>query len=111
MILQPLAKQDFEFKRDVRVDVENKGFSEEEMKELVPAQAAAGMKGSKGDFWKDLWSPNRKVPPALKNLASEFGYQSMPVLTDLVKVAEAQATPLEANIKAKIDNYNFYIMR
>ncbi|MEA2163157.1 MAG: hypothetical protein QOK37_1284 [Thermoanaerobaculia bacterium] len=112
MILQRPVRQDFEFKRDVRVDVGNEGFTPEEIQELAPSpDDSAGTKGGASDLWKKLWSPNRKAPPALQNLKSEFGYQSMPILTDLIAVAAAQKTPLEGTIEAKAKNYNFYIMR
>lgn len=55
------------------------------------------------------WGLDR--PPEIKNLKSEFGYQSAPLLTDLIAVAEAQGTPLEGVIKARSAKYNFYLMR
>lgn len=109
MILQPPSKQDFDFQDKIRVDVENKGFTEQEIQKLAgPPPPSMGEKGLT-DWWKRIWSPNR--PPEIQNLKSEFGYQSNPFLTDLLAVAEAQGTPLEGIIKARAANYNFYIMR
>lgn len=91
MILQPPAKEDFDFQRDIRVDTENKGFMPEEIQQLAKSHAGEGEKGG-ADSWKKLWGLNRKVPPEIQNLKSEFGYQSNPFLTDLVAVARAQNT-------------------
>src|SRR5262245_54505790 len=99
MILQPPSRQDFDFQGDIRVDVENKGFTEQEIQKLAgPAPAGQGEKGI-GDWWKRIWNPNR--PPEIQDLKSEFGYQSAPFLTDLVAVADAQKTPLEGIIKVR----------
>jgi hypothetical protein len=112
MILQPLQKQDFAIRNDLRVDVGNKGFTEQEMQLLAgpPPGLQRGEKGE-GSWWKQIWVQNREVPPERQKLMSEFGYQSNPLLTDLITVAEAQGTSLEGLIKAKAPNYNFYIMR
>jgi hypothetical protein len=111
MILQPLTKQDFEFKRDVRVDVNNKGFTPDEMQKLGEGSPAAfeARKGRKGGFVDLFWKQGRK--PALQDVKSDFGYQTLPLLTDLIAVAEAQGTPLEGTIKARMAHNNFYIMR
>jgi hypothetical protein len=105
MILSPLTKQEFDFREKIRPDLQNEGFSTDEIGILADADSA---KGAKGIF--DLWKNNRKAPPELKDLKSEFGYQANPFLTDLRAVAEAQGTPLEGIIKAR-PNSNFYIMR
>jgi hypothetical protein len=113
MILPPPDKKDFEFKRDVRVDVDNQGFTPEEMQKLagpMPSEAMKGMKGP-GDFLKTIFAPGRKVPPELKNLKSDFGYQTQPMLTDLIAVAEKQHTELDGTIQARAPKYNFYVMR
>lgn len=111
MILPPPAREDFDFKGDIQVDVENKGFSPAEMQTLAGAPPAGAQAGAKGvhDWWNSVWGLDR--PPEIQNLKSEFGYQSAPLLTDLVAVAEAQGTPLEGVIKARSARYNFYLMR
>jgi hypothetical protein len=109
MILPPPAKEDFDFQGDIQIDVENKGFTESELETLAGAQPPAFAKGLVGDWWKSLWKKDR--PPAIQNLKSEFGYQSAPLLTDLIAVSEAQGTPLEGVIKARSTKHNFYLMR
>jgi hypothetical protein len=111
MILAPPTKQDFSFQSDVQVDTQNQGFTDEEMRKLSgPAPAGLEAKGEKGftDWWKQTWGLDRA--PEIQNLKSEFGYQSQPVLTDLVSVAEAQGTQLAGDIKARSAKHNFYIM-
>jgi hypothetical protein len=112
MILKALGKPDFSMASEMRVDLENRGFTDDELEKLAGADAheEADARGA-GDWWRRLWSPNRQVAPALQNLKSEFGYQSAPLLTDLLTVAEAQNTALDGVIKAKASEYNFYIMR
>jgi hypothetical protein len=111
MILQPPAKEEFDFQNDIRVDTENRGFSPAEMKKLVgpppPEFADDGAKGI-ADWLNSIWSANRA--PEIQNLKSEFGYQKKPFLTDLVTIAKAQGTPLEGTIQARSPKYNFYLM-
>ena len=113
MILQPPAKQDFDFRDVIEVDIENKGFTPEEIERLAGSPPGDMEPGAMGvaDWWNQLWGRNRQVPPEIQNLKSEFGYQSNPFLADLISVAEAQGTHLEGIIKARSANYNFYIMR
>ena len=112
MIIHDAAKQDFDFAGDIAVDLGNEGFREEEIEKLANtgAMAKAGIKGET-NWWKDVWRAHRSAPPALQKLKSEFGYQSAPLLTDLLAVAKAQKTPLEGMIKAGSASHNFYIMR
>ena len=110
MILQPLQRQDFAIGNDFRVDVENKGFTDKEIQAIATPVEQKGAKGD-GFWWKQLWARDRRVPPERRKLKSEFGYQSNPLFTDLITVAEAQGTSLEGLIKARSPNYNFYIMR
>jgi hypothetical protein len=112
MLLQPPAKQDFDFQDDIRVDTENRGFTQQEIQKLAgPPPAEFVAKGEKGlgDWWNMVWGLNR--PPEIQNLKSEFGYQSNPFLADLVSVADAQGTPLEGIIRARLPRYKFYLMR
>jgi hypothetical protein len=113
MLLQPPAKQDFDFQGNIQIDIENKGFTPNEIQTLAGPQLNGLEAGAKGfsDLWKKVWGLNRQVPPEIQNLKSEFGYQSNPFLTDLITVADAQGTPLEGVIKARSAKYNFYIMR
>ena len=112
MLLTPASRHDFDFQRDVRVDVGNEGFTPEEIRTLAgPAEAVEGERGGVSDWWKSVWRAGRQPPPELRDLKSELGYQSQPFLTDLIAVAEAQGTPLDGIIKAKAPKYNFYIMR
>src|SRR5436190_1737634 len=110
MILSGPIRSDFVFDHDTRVDVENRGFTPEEIEKLAGTEAQPLSSGEKGlsEWWKRIWAPDRA--PAIQDLKSEFGYQSQPVLTDLVSVAEAQGTPLEGIIKARSQKYNFFIM-
>lgn len=111
MILAPPGKEDFNFQADLQVDTENKGFSVEDMKKLagaVPAQFQKGGERGVIDWLKSVWAKDRA--PAIENLKSEFGYQSQPVLTNLIDVAEAQGTPLEGIIKARSRKNNFFMM-
>ena|SRR5215467_2499148 len=108
MIWKPLQKQDFTIGSEMRVDVENKGFDEQELKKLESVDEA---EEAKGLSFRDIWRRNRQVPPERQKLKSEFGYQSAPLLTDLLAVAEAQNTKLDGTITAKAEAYNFYIMR
>jgi hypothetical protein len=112
MILEPLQRKDFSIARDIRVNVDNRGFTEDDIKRLAgpdPNEEKGG-KGD-GDWWKRMWPANRQVPPERQGLKSEFGYQSNPLLTDLIAVANAQGTTLDGFVKAKSANYNFFIMR
>jgi hypothetical protein len=95
---------DFELGKDFQVDVDNKGFCDEEIDALTPAVIGS-------DQARGIWRKNREVPPALRDLKSEFGYQSQPLLTNLVDVAEAQGTPLDGKIKASLGKHNFYILQ
>lgn|SRR5262249_35275996 len=112
MIFEPLQKKDFSIARDIWVNVENRGFTEDEVR-LLAGPDPNEEKGMKGDrsWWKQMWPANRQVPPERQRLKSEFGYQSNPLLTDLVAVASAQGTTLDGFVKAKSANYNFFIMR
>lgn len=110
MILPPPAKEDFAMDKDIRVDTENKGFSSEEMGQLSETAGEAGAKGI-GDWWTKVWGQGRVVAPEIGELKSEFGYQTQPIITDLLDVAAAQNTPLEGVIKARSAHYNFYMMR
>jgi hypothetical protein len=101
MILQPLQKQDFAIKNDMRADAANKGFTKKEIELLMTPEEKKGAKGI-------LWGA---APPERQKLKSEFGYQSSPLLADLITVAEAQGTPLDGFVKALSANYNFFIMR
>jgi hypothetical protein len=115
MLLQPIAKQDFDFRGRIKVDTDNTGFTPDEIGKIADAAPITpgqkGEKGKEGDWWTHVWLKNRKVPPEIENLKSEFGYQSHPLLTDLITVADAQGTRLEGIIKARSANYNFYLMR
>ena len=110
MILPPPSKQDFDFGEKLQVDIANEGFRPEEMEQLAgAANLPAGAMGI-SDWWTQIWKKNRRVPPDVQSLKSEFGYQADPLLTDLRAVAEAQGTQLDGLIKAR-PNYNFYLMR
>jgi hypothetical protein len=112
VILAAPAKADFNFGDKIQPDVRLEGFTDNEIRQLAGAASADADDRKKGigDWWKDVWKPNRKIPPAVQNLKSEFGYQSNPFLTDLRAVAEAQGTKLDGLVQAK-KNWNFYIMR
>jgi hypothetical protein len=112
MILEPLQKKDFSISKDIRVNVENRGFTDEEIA-LLAGPDPNEERGNRGDgsWWKRIWPANRQVPPERQRLKSEFGYQSSPLLTDLIAVASAQGTALDGFVKAKSTNYNFFIMR
>ena len=112
MILPSPSKQDFDFNDAISIDIENKGFTDEEILKLAgppPGGTGAGSKGLFDHWLKEVWKKDRA--PEIGGLKSEFGYQTTPFLSDLVAVAEAQGTPLEGIIKARSANYNFYIMR
>lgn len=113
MILQPPTKQEFDFRDEIRIDTENKGFTREEIERLAGARPGGMEPGAKGagDWWNHLWGRNRQAPPEIRSLKSQFGYQTNPLLTDLISTAEAQGTQLDGIIKARSANYNFYIMR
>jgi hypothetical protein len=112
MVLLPLQKHDFNIRSDIRVDVGNRGFSDKEL-EMLAGPSPSDPQGTRGEgsWWQQVWKRNRQVPPERQNLKSEFGYQSNPLLTDLITVAKAQGTVLEGLIKAQCSNYNFYILR
>jgi hypothetical protein len=110
MILPELEKKDFDFTKTIVPDRENKGFSEEEIKQLAGEQVEAGAKGMK-DWLNSLWPKNRKLPPEIQDLKSNFGYQSQPFLWDLVKTANEQNTPLSGQIKVLSPHFNFYVMQ
>lgn len=111
MIIENPTKLDFDFDEAIEVDIENKGFTREEMEKLAGSQRA--IPGAKGidDLWNRIWKKNREVPPAIAKLKSEFGYQTQPLLTDLIKVAKIQKTDLDGQIQALSSNYNFFVMR
>ena len=112
MILPPPAKEDFDFHGEIEVDVENKGFTPSEIETLAGAPPVEFQsKGEKGinNWLNKLWAKDR--PPEIQNLKSDFGYQSAPLLTDLIAIAEAQGTPLEGQIQARSTKYNFFLMR
>jgi len=113
MILQPSTKQDFDFRGEIYVDTENKGFTQEEIERLAGAPPGGMEPGARGisDWWDRVWGKNRQAPPEMQDLKSEVGYQRNPFLIDLISTAEAQGTQLDAMIKTKAGNYNFYIMR
>jgi hypothetical protein len=112
MILKPMQRQDFSVARDLRVDRENIGFTDDEMKLLAGPDPKA-REGAKGlvDWWKQTWGPGREVPAVRQNPKSEFGYQTVPMLVNLIDVANAQDTPLDGVIRAQAKNYDFYILR
>jgi hypothetical protein len=112
MILPPLQKQDFIIGNDLQVDVANRGFTAQEI-QMLAEPLPDSLKRAKGEerWWEQIWRRNRQVPPERQKLKSEFGYQSNPLLTDLIAVAEAQGTSLDGLIKARSPNYNFFIMR
>jgi hypothetical protein len=95
--------KDFALAKDFEPDVDNKGFTDEEIEIVETAVAGGGARG--------LWPIGRDVPPDLRGLKSEFGFQSQPLLINLVDVAEAQGTPLDAKIKAMLGKHNFYILQ
>jgi hypothetical protein len=112
MILPPPAKEDFDFHGEIEVDVENKGFTPSEIKTLAGVPPVEfRVKGARGfsDWVNKIWATDR--PPEIQNLKSQFGYQLVPLVTDLVSVAEAEGTPLEGTIRSSSPNYNFYLMR
>jgi len=108
MIYSPPAKKDFTFKNDIQVDTQNRGFKFAEIEKLAGAVPLAIGKKGFSDWLKQTFAIDR--PPQIQNLKSEFGYQTQPVLTDLVSLAKAQRTPLEGNIKTRSAKYNFYVM-
>lgn len=111
MILEPLTRDHFRFDGKPQLDSENKGFTQEELAALAgPPPLEEGAMGPL-DWLKQIWPRNREAPPEIQNLRSEFGYQSMPLATDLLAVAKAQKTPLEGVIRASSENYNFYLMQ
>jgi len=106
MILPSPTKADFDFHEDMRPDTTYEGFTETEM-EVLAGRVGADAGGAKGlAFWK-----KREGPPEIQQLKSQFGYQTIPLLTDLVSVAEAEGTALKGDIKALLPRYNFYILR
>lgn len=109
MIFERPKKQDFDFRNAIQIDLQNQGFKPKEIQKI--AERRAPPPGSRGDagWWKEVWRPNREAPP-LRELESEFGYQSAPVLTDLVNVAKIQGTALDDAIKGRPGN-NYFIMR
>ena len=111
MILEQPTQQEFNFSGNIEVDIDNKGFTQKEMKTLVGSQRV--LPGAKGieDWWNRIWKQNREIPPEIENLKSEFGYQTQPFLTNLVEVANIQETHLEGQIIDLSSNYNFFIMR
>lgn len=113
MILEALTKQDFDFRDPVQVDAGNQGFTEDEIRKLAGPAASAMEPGARGDgdWWKTVWARNRRVPPNIQKIKSEFGYQATPLYTNLITVAQAQNTPLDGFIKAESASYNFHIMR
>jgi hypothetical protein len=115
-ILAKPQKADFTFSKDIKVDTANAGFSAVEIQRLASQEEKAAVQGARGgekglaDWWTAVWGQGRSVPPEIENLKSEFGYQSVPILTDLIEVANFQGTPLDGIIKARSARYNFYIL-
>jgi hypothetical protein len=112
MIFDPMKAEDFEFQKDVELDTENSGFSDDEIK-MLAGPTSGGTEGERGlaDKWSQIWRRNRQRPPEVQQLKSDFGYQTTPFITDLISVADAQGTQLEGIIKARAAKNNFYIMR
>jgi len=110
MIFGKPIQKEFDFDEKIIVDVDNNGFTQEEMEKLVGSQQVIPAAKGIEDWWSRIWKPNREVPPEIENLNSDFGYQTQPFLTNLVKVANIQNTPLEGQIIALSENYNFFIM-
>ena len=108
MIVSQPTPKDFELARDFHVDVGNEGFDADEMAAVTPA--TIGEDNSRGLVGK-LWPKNRQVPPELQDLKSEFGYQSHPLLTNLVDAATAQGTALDGKVKGSLANHNFYVLQ
>ena len=106
MILPSPTKADFDFHEDMRPDTNYEGFTAKEL-EALAGRVGPDSRGAKGlEFWK-----KREGPPPSQQLKSQFGYQTIPLLTNLVSVAEAEGTTLKGDIKALLPRYNFYIMR
>lgn len=108
MFVSSPKPEDFDFDGSIVVDINNEGFKANEIAKLTPALAQAG---SRGLVPKGLWPKGRDVPPALQSLKSEFGYQTKPLFTNLVAVAEAQKTALDGSITALLPKYNFFILQ
>jgi hypothetical protein len=106
MLLPPVSPSDFALGRKLLPNTTNEGFTEKELLEISPVPVDLG-RGSKSAFWR----PGRKPAPEIGELKSEFGYQTVPVLTDLIAVAQVQNTELAGLIQARVARYNFYIMR
>jgi hypothetical protein len=111
MILQPATKQDFDFRGEIQVDIENKGFTKEEMETFAPPVSMEPGARSLSDLLNKLWKKNRQAPPEMRNLKSKVGYQEKPLLIDLISTAKARKIKLDPIIESKVKNYNFYIMR
>lgn len=111
MILEQPAQSDYDFHDSMKMDVDNKGFTKAEMEILAGSQRTIPDAKGIDDFWRKIWNPNREVPPEIGNLKSDFGYQTRPLLTNLIDVANIQKTPLEGQIIALSSNYNFFTMR
>jgi hypothetical protein len=115
--LQPLTRQDFEFRDDVQLDADINGFTDEEIRTIVEPNYSV-VKGAKGAapsgderWWDRVWRRSRQVAPELYKLKSEFGYQANPLLTNLVDVAKAQDTKLDGSVQERSSKFNFYMMR
>lgn len=111
IILPDLQPSDFKVKKNIVVDVENKGFTSQELQQLAgPAPAQEGERGFT-DWWNSLWAKNREVPDNIKDLKSQFNYQEQPVLIDLIETAKNQNVDLDGQIETLSSKYNFYLMR
>lgn len=110
MIASPPRPADFDLGSDICVDAANEGFTKAEMAAVTPVVVPAGAKGSRG-ILRELWPRNREAPPALRNLKSQFGYQTRPLLTNLVDIAAAQGTTLDGSIRARLPSYDFFLLQ
>jgi hypothetical protein len=108
MIASQPQPKDFELGKDFHVDVGNEGFAPDEMVAVTPA--VTNDDNARG-LIDEIWPVNREVAPELRDLKSEFGYQSHPLLTDLVEAAKAQGTELDGKVKGSLANHNFYVLQ
>jgi hypothetical protein len=104
-MIRPLGKQAFLLQGGIRFNPDNDGFDAGELESLADADAAQGAKG-----WERIWPRGRERPPIIGDLKSQFGYQTVPVLTDLVAIAAAQGVALQGRVKVDSAGHNFYIM-
>lgn len=116
MPLPPPHREDFDFRGPLHVDVENSGFTDDQIAELAgpaPAGTAGPEKDVKGitDWLRGIWGKGRQPPTDIADLKSDVGYLSNPDLIDLPALAKAEKVPLAGKIKASSANYNYYLMR